>query len=104
MSGLPLKKMFVQHYAYCSVCCFHLCFPKDFLLTPNCAEQAAKPEKSSNTLQPPKSGGKNSDSESQYDTAEDDILDAVVRSATSAPTARQRERRKARNTDRKSCE
>ena len=56
---------------------------------------------------PPKTGSgagaKGSDSESQYDTAEDDILEAVVRSATSVPTSRQRERRKARNADRKSC-
>ena len=56
----------------------------------------------SRSLLPPK-GRHGTDTESNYDTAEDDILEAVVRTATAPTDKRPRERRRARNRDRKSC-
>ena len=49
---------------------------------------------------------KGSDSESHYDTAEDDMLDSVLMSAahSSSNASRPRNRTRARNKERKSCE
>ena len=46
---------------------------------------------------------KGSDSESHYDTADDDILDSVLRSAAHSGASRVRNRTRARNKERKSC-
>lgn len=71
--------------------------------------------KNANTLTPAKgttvstsisngAGSRSQDAESHDDAAgDDDMLEAVIRSAASAPVTRQRERRRARNSDRKSC-
>ena len=55
------------------------------------------------SLAPPKPSG-GTDSESVYDTADDEMLDAVMKSATKVNTRAPSDRKRSRNRERKSRE
>ena len=55
------------------------------------------------SLAPPRPSG-GTDSESVYDTADDEVLDAVMKSATSVNMRTPRDRKRCRNRERKSRE
>ena len=68
-------------------------------------DQGQQPRRTGLMLSSRAGGAKGSDTESHYDTAEDDMLDSVLKSAAhTSATSRPRNRTRARNKERKSCE
>ena len=57
------------------------------------------------TISAPKlTSGTGTDTDSHYDTADDEILEACVKTATASSRKTPRDRKRARNRERKSCE